>query len=106
MFQILVNFVFKIISIIGSIILTPLMALVTPLFSAFGVDTTSIINWFQEVFSFVPFILVTLHIPQALFSGVLAFASTIFVFNISLKVVGMIQAVYYTIKGPTLPRDK
>lgn len=106
MFQILVNFVFKIISIIGSIILTPLMALVTPLFSAFGVDTSAIINWFQDVFEFVPFILTILHIPHALFSGVLAFASTIFIFNISLRVVGIIQAVYFTIKGPALPRDK
>lgn len=106
MFQLLVNFVFKIISIIGSIILTPLMSLLTPLLSSFGVDTSSIINWFQQVFSFVPFVITILHIPTLLFTGVLSFASTIFIFNISLRVVGLIQAVYYTIKGPTLPRDK
>lgn len=100
MFQILFNFVFKIIQTLGALIFAPIFAIVNPFLQAFGLDThyNAILDFFTSAFTYVNFFITLLHIPRVALIGVLTFATTIFTFNISLRAVALIQAIYRTVK--------
>lgn len=100
MFQILFNFVFKIIQTLGALITAPIFAIVNPFLSAFGLSTyyNDILLFFQSAFTYVNFFVTLLHIPRVALVGVFTFATTIFTFNVALRVAALVQAIYRTVK--------
>ena len=100
MLDILFKFVFKIIQTLGSLLISPVLALVSPFLQAIGLSNyyTSIITWFQMAFTYVNFAVAMLHIPRVPLIAVFSFGATIFTFNITLRAVGLVQAIYRTVK--------
>lgn len=100
MLKILIKAVFKLIELLGSLLVAPIFALINPFLSALGLQTyyNSFTTWFTNIFSYFNFAVAMLHIPRVALAVVFSFGATIFTFNISLRAIALVQAIYRTVK--------
>ena len=101
MLNIVVSVFFKLLSIIASIILYTIVAILTPVMSYFGFNdfTSSIVSYIQIAFSYANFFIVALHIPKAPLLLVVSICGVIWTFTVTVRAYIMVTSVYKAIKG-------
>lgn len=101
MLKILISAVFKLIALIGKIIITPIMLIVNPILTAFGFSeyTNSILQFLQSAYSYFNFFVELLHIPRLAIQSVFAVGGTILTFNVTLYTVGLLISIYDFVKA-------
>lgn len=101
MLNIIISAVFKLIQLIGGLLLTPLMLIITPLMSALGfTDFISHIYYFIDLaLTYASFFVVALHIPIVPFVFLLGLCVTLFTFSITIRAVLLVKNIYTAVKS-------
>lgn len=100
MFNIVIQVVFKLIQILGGILIAPVFAIASPLLNLIGFSAfvTDIIVFVDYSLTYVDFIIDIFHIPRVALSLVLGLGATILTFNVTLWAFTLIKNVYSFIK--------
>lgn len=101
MLKIIISAVFKLIALIGSLLLAPLMVLLTPLMSLLGFAEfiPYFIGFFQTGLTYASWFVIALHIPLAPFVTIISLCGVFLTFNISLRAVLLVKNIYLAVKG-------
>lgn len=100
MFNIIIKVVFKLIQILGNILIQPIFFIASPLLNLIGFRTFagSILEFVEYSLTYVDFIIDIFHIPRAALSICLGLGATILVFNVTLWSFTLIKNVYSIVK--------
>lgn len=98
MVNLLVTGVFAVLNFIASKFLGPLFSGISSIFPALGQFFTNFLVFINYGLQYTGFFVKLLMIPTLPLTILISFFVTIFVFNLSLRVIGMALAVYHYFK--------
>lgn len=101
MLNLVVKILFKLISIIVGVVLTPIIAIISPIMSVFGFSEfiPYILQFLNTAFTYFNFFVVAFHIPIAPLILIISICGVLITFNISMRAVLMVMSVYSTYKS-------
>lgn len=98
MTQLLINLVFGILNFIANVFLSPIFSGISTLIPELGTLFSGITTFLGYGIQYTEFFIKLLMIPTWLTDIVLAFWSAIFIFNTTIRVVGLGMAIYHWFK--------
>lgn len=100
MLNILISAVFKLIQILGTILITPIMSVISGVLDSIGFSqyASAIIDFINLSLTYIDFIIEVLHVPRVALALVLGFGATVITFNIALYVVSLVINIYSFVK--------
>ena len=101
MLNIIITAVFKLIEIIGKILITPIFTVLSPILNALGFSqfANGILNFVDYSLTYVDFFIDIFHIPRVALVIVLGLGATILTFNIALITFSLVTNIYSYIKN-------
>lgn len=94
MAQLIVNVFFNVLNFIANLFLGPVFSLASSLIPSLGEFFTKVTSFFELVFTYISFLVKLLMIPPGLLTAVAALSITIFTFNLSIRVYGLVLGIY------------
>lgn len=98
MLNILINFIFTIISKIGDIILLPIITLLSTLIPSFSSFYNGILSFIDYAFSYLFFFIKLLCIPKICMTAVLTVATATLSITIGVRAYSLIMNIYRNFK--------
>lgn len=107
MLNLVVSIVFKLISIIGGILLVPIITILKPFMDLLGFSdfVSYILQYIDIALTYFSFFAISLHIPLAPLLFVVSICGVLLTFTIAFRSVIMVKSVYSAIRGSSGSRS-
>lgn len=94
MLQVIINAVFKVIAFIGGLIMSPIVAIIQAFVPDFSQFINGILNFFEQMCGYVPFVLRLLMIPNFCLNAVALLFTSYVTFKIGFSAYKLILKLY------------
>lgn len=98
MLQVIVNAIFKVLTFLAGIVLTPIVALIGAFIPDFSSYVSGILTFFTSVCEYVPFVVRLLMIPPEFLSAVVIFFTSYVTFKLGYNAYQVILQIWKAFK--------